>query len=120
MSERVRVGSVIDARGEAGRRAAVGGERRRHRTKVDRIEDPLPEHAQYQDFGCEVSPTCVTCPLPVCRYELPGGLASVQRRPRNSEVVDLHRRGVSVERLSQQFSLSRRSIFRILAAARSE
>lgn len=110
--------SVLDAPSTARRPVPEPGERRRHRTKVDRIEDPLPEHAQYQDLGCEVSPTCLTCPLPVCRYELPGGLASVLRRPRNSEVVTLHRSGISVERLSQQFNLSRRSIFRILAAAR--
>jgi hypothetical protein len=115
MAER---GSFQYAPGGAHRPALARGERRRHRTKVDRIEDPLPEHAQYQDSGCEVSPTCLSCPLPVCRYELPGGLASVQRRPRNSEVVALHGSGVSVERLSEQFGLSRRSIFRILAAAR--
>jgi len=112
-------GSVIDAPGKARLPLPERGERRRHRTKVDRIEDPLPEHAQYQDSGCEVSPSCLRCPLEVCRYELPGGLASVQRRPRNSEVVALHRSGVSVERLSEQFGLSRRSIFRILAAART-
>ena len=27
----------------------------------------------YQDTGCFFSQTCVTCPLPVCRYEMDPG-----------------------------------------------
>ncbi len=39
--------------------------------------DALPEHAQYRDDGCDVHPHCLTCPLPRCRYDEPGGLRSV-------------------------------------------
>lgn len=92
--------------------------RRRH-TKVDLLDDPLPEHAQYRDTGCEVAPACLKCPLPACRYELRGGLAAVRRQPRNRQVIALHQTGMSVEGLSDHFGLSRRSIFRILASSRS-
>ena len=101
----------------------AGGARpaiRRHRTKVDRLEDALPEHTVYQDLGCEVSPSCLRCPLPVCRYEVRGGLAAVRRQPRDAELIALHRSGIGVDALSRRFGLSRRSIFRILAAGRSD
>lgn len=92
---------------------------RRRPTKVDRLEDLLPEHMNYRDDGCEVSPTCLACPLPVCRYEVPGGLAALQREPRDAALLDLHKRGAGIDRLCRQFGLSRRSVFRIIAAARA-
>ncbi len=81
--------------------------------------DLLPEHMNYRDDGCEVSPTCLTCPLPVCRYEVPGGLAALQRRPRDAELLALYRAGAGIDGLCRRFGLSRRSIFRIIAAART-
>lgn len=91
---------------------------RRRPTKVDRMEDLLPEQMQYRDLGCEVSPACLECPLPVCRYEVRGGLPALQRRPRDAELLDAYRKGAGIDLLCRQFSLSRRSVFRILAAAR--
>ena len=32
--------------------------------------DALPEHASYVDDGCKVSPTCLACPLPICKYDM--------------------------------------------------
>jgi hypothetical protein len=93
---------------------------RTRRTKVDMIEDLLPEHVQYRDLGCDVSPTCLHCPLPVCRYEVRGGLAAIQRHPRDKALIARRREGASTERLCQEFRLSRRSVFRIIAAAREE
>jgi hypothetical protein len=93
---------------------------RRRATKVDLLEDLLPEHMQYRDDGCEVSPTCLSCPLPACRYEVPGGLAALRRRPRDAQMLALHQRGTGVDRLCSQFGLSRRTVFRILAAARAK
>jgi hypothetical protein len=98
-----------------GRRPA---EHRRRRTKVDRIEDPLPEHVQYRDLGCDVSPSCLNCPLLVCRYDIPGGLAALRRGPRDTAVLALHQRGADIDQLYHEFSLSRRTVFRILASAR--
>lgn len=33
----------------------------------------LPEDTVYLDDGCDIHPHCLTCPLPVCRYDVPGG-----------------------------------------------
>jgi len=85
---------------------------------VDLLEDLLPEHIQYRDSGCEVSPSCLACPLPVCRYEVRGGLAAILREPRDAQVWAAHRAGAGVDRLCRQFGLSRRTVFRILAMAR--
>ena len=77
--------------------------------------DALPEHAQYRDDGCDVHPHCLTCPLPRCRYDEPGGLRSVLIAGRNQDVVKLRLQGESVDRLASRFHLSRRTVFRILA-----
>ncbi len=77
--------------------------------------DALPEHAQYRDDGCDVHPHCLTCPLPRCRYDEPGGLRSVLIAGRDQDVVMLRLQGVSVDRLASRFRLSRRTVFRILA-----
>jgi hypothetical protein len=91
---------------------------RRRRNKVDLLEDNLPEHVHYQDSGCEVSPTCLECPLPVCRYEVPGGLSAILREPRDAEVLTARRQGTAIDGICRQFGLSRRTVFRILSAAR--
>jgi hypothetical protein len=91
---------------------------RRRPTKVDRLEDLLPEHMNYRDDGCEVSPTCLSCPLPACRYEVRGGLAAMRRRPRDAELLALHQAGAEIDRLCRRFGVSRRTVFRIIAAAR--
>ena len=31
--------------------------------------DMLPEHFPYRDDGCDVSPSCLRCPLPRCKYD---------------------------------------------------
>jgi hypothetical protein len=118
METSVRTGRA--ASGLAHRSAAIRRPlpERRRPNKVDRLEDLLPEQIQYRDDGCEVSPSCLTCPLPVCRYEVRGGLAALQRGPRDAELMDAHRKGAGIETLCRQFGLSRRTVFRILAAAR--
>ena len=77
--------------------------------------DALPEHAQYRDDGCDIHPHCLSCPLPRCRYDEPGGLRSILIAGRNQDVVKLRLQGESVDRLARRFHLSRRTVFRILA-----
>jgi hypothetical protein len=36
---------------------------------------PVPEHVAYQDTGCNLAPRCLTCPLPVCKYDSPWAAA---------------------------------------------
>ena len=77
--------------------------------------DALPEHICYRDDGCEVHSHCLSCPLPRCRYDEPGGLRSLLNSYRDQEVLALRHDGLPVEEIARRFRLSRRTVFRILA-----
>lgn len=79
--------------------------------------DSLPEFTRYRDDGCEVSESCLSCPLPRCRYEEPGGLRAIMNEARDSEIIELRGRGVSVDVLAERFGVSRRTVFRILGTS---
>jgi len=101
-------GLQMPPRGPAGRAQARGtGKPRRSR-------DALPENTRYRDDGCSVSRSCFTCPLPRCRYEEPGGLRAVLNQQRDSQILELRAGGASVEELAVRFSVSRRTVFRVL------
>lgn len=96
----------------------AGQRERRLRTRAD----ALPEYTHYRDDGCDIHPHCLSCPLPRCRYEEPGGLRALLNQRRDGEIVELRQRGVPVAVLAHRFGVSRRTVFRILertAAARS-
>jgi len=91
-------------------------EARRRYTRVR--ADALPEYTHYRDDGCEVHPHCLSCPLPRCRYEEPGGLRALLNERRDREIVELRLRGASVEELANRFGVSRRTVFRVLESYR--
>src|SRR2546426_10940407 len=57
--------------------------------------DSLPERTGYRDDGCELHPQCLTCPLPRCRYDEPGGLTGLLHGLRGPRIVGLKARGVA-------------------------
>jgi AraC-like DNA-binding protein len=84
-------------------------------------EDALPEHIQYRDEGCELSPSCLKCPLPFCRYDHPGGLRHIRNRGRDSEIIRLrYRERLPINALARRFGVSRRTVFRVLKRANRE
>ena len=54
-------------------------------------ERQLPENATYRDDGCDLHPRCLTCPLPVCRYDIPGGKRAVLNLYRDQTIARLRR-----------------------------
>jgi hypothetical protein len=83
--------------------------------------DALPEHTNYRDSGCDLHPSCLSCPLVRCRYDEPGGSRHLLSRDRDNEVLNLQRGGNrSIEQIARHVGVSRRTVFRILARARSE
>jgi hypothetical protein len=78
-------------------------------------DDALPEHMRYQDDGCELSPSCIRCPLAVCRYDQPGGARRLVRNLRQHDLRRLADDGVPVDTLAAQFGMTRRSVYRVLA-----
>ena len=81
--------------------------------------DPLPEHHTYRDDGCEVSPSCLRCPLPQCKHDEPGWYRRQQRSQRDRTIRRLRsREGLSVSQLAHRFGVSKRTVFRVLHGAR--
>lgn len=59
--------------------------------KIDKEQETPPEH-YYKDDGCSISPKCLSCPLPVCRYDGKEGRIAYQNyvknlKPKNRDVV---------------------------------
>jgi hypothetical protein len=82
--------------------------------------DALPENTEYVDRGCDLYPSCLSCPLPRCRYEERGGAAGMLRDGRDAAILRLSGHdGVSVDRLAEMFGLSRRTILRAGGPGRS-
>jgi DNA-binding CsgD family transcriptional regulator len=87
------------------------------------MSDRLPEETEYRDDGCRVHPSCLSCPLPSCIYEERAGLRDgkltrrrASLRARDMEVVRLVAAGWTTKDVGDTFGLSRRQVFRILAA----
>jgi hypothetical protein len=83
-------------------------------------QDALPEFTRYRDEGCDLYPSCLTCPLPRCRYDKPGGARAILNLRRDREIRRLRRRqGLPVDMLARRYGVSRRTVFRILRKGRS-
>jgi len=77
--------------------------------------DALPENLRYRDEGCDLSPSCLNCRLPVCRYDHPSGTRRLRTLGRDQEIVRLRRRErLPIDALARRFDVSRRTVFRIL------
>lgn len=105
---------LLDRRGSLGGTLATAVDRAPERKYARVRSDSLPEQTRYRDDGCEVSPSCLDCPLPRCRYEEPGGLRGMINGYRDRQIVESRLNGEPVETLAERHGLSRRTIFRIL------
>lgn len=79
--------------------------------------DALPEEIDYRDDGCDIHPRCLTCPLPRCRYDEPGGVRAMLNAYRDQQIVALRRDGAPIDQIAERYDLSRRTVFRILSSA---
>jgi len=74
----------------------------------------------YRDEGCELSPSCLRCPLPCCAYELEGGVNRIIKSRRNAKIVDQAKKGASQGSIAKNMNISRRTVQRIIQAHRRE
>jgi hypothetical protein len=79
----------------------------------------LPEHTRYIDSGCDVHPSCLSCPLVRCRYDDPRGVPGLLSLDRDRGILALRREGRPISLIAQRFGISRRTVFRVLAADRA-
>lgn len=87
--------------------------RRAGHTYVPR-RDALPEFTVYTDTGCEVSASCLKCPLAVCRYDVVGGIRSIRSEGRGGEIGSLLDEGLSFNEIAARLHVSARTIYRVL------
>ena len=82
-------------------------------------DDALPEHLHYRDDGCDLFAACLSCPLPHCRYDVPGGARTMLNRVRGHDIRRMrHDDGVAVDEIARHFRVSRRTVFRVLQSAK--
>ena len=75
----------------------------------------------HQDNGCEVSTSCLACPLPACKHDNPLFYQRWRRQVRDRHIVrQMKQRGLSVSRAALVFQVTERTIFRIIARVRKE
>jgi hypothetical protein len=76
--------------------------------------DARPEEYPYRDDGCEISASCLTCPLPQCKYDNPRWFRSeIYKRRYRLVLMALYEDGLSVKEAASRFQVSQRTIFRI-------
>ncbi len=82
--------------------------------QVVRKEAPVPVFSPASD-GCEVSRSCLDCPLPLCRYEDPYWRREWNLVWRHQAIAAAVReQGKTVNEVAKEFGIARRSVFRIL------
>lgn len=105
-------------------------EKKRRLPSVDR----LPEHTHYQDTGCAISPSCLSCPLEQCIFDEPIGGRGAAQQTRDEAIflryrtmAEQARRGgqasckaPDVRSLATDFNVSRRTIHRVVQRMRQQ
>lgn len=76
----------------------------------------LPEEVDWKDTGCDVSPSCLACPLHRCRYEMPAKVAGMLARL--PQILELQEQGLTQREIGERLGVSRRGVQRSLSAAR--
>ncbi len=74
----------------------------------------LPENTIYEDTGCELAPSCLACPLAICKYDDPNWGPRSKLVMRNKEIARLFERGESVAAIAKQINVSSRTVYRVV------
>lgn len=81
--------------------------------------DDASEFYHYEDTGCEASDSCLDCPLPRCKYDDPAWYQRNRRLARDFRIVHVMRQeALSVEETAARFSVTARTVFRIIQRCR--
>ena len=78
----------------------------------------LPEVHRYEDTGCDVAPSCLRCPLPMCRYDHPQGIRGVLNVARDVEIVRRRDGGENAMVTSEAMGIGLRLVFHVLQQER--
>jgi len=91
------------------------------REELELAADRLPDYSEYIDRGCNLSPSCLRYPLPRCRHDLEAQGSRSARMLRDREILRQRTTaGKSVAELATEFTLSKRTIQRIIRRLSNE
>ena len=77
--------------------------------------DLPPEFCHYRDEGCELTVSCLSCPLPACIYDQPRGRQRWLKKARDRQIARLFATsGKSIKELALEFGVSERTVQRAL------
>ena len=76
--------------------------------------DTLPENTRYKDDGCDVSSSCLECPLPLCKYDDPGWMERESKRVRDDSIYRARLDGDSVRDIALRYGVSARTVHRVI------
>lgn len=77
------------------------------------------DDVSYADTGCDVHPSCLSCPLVRCRYEVAGGVRALRNRERDAKITRLRAQGLTGPQVAEQMGVSLRTVMRAGEARRA-
>ena len=86
-----------------------------NRTNAETFADKgLPENYNYVDTGCELAPSCLECPLAICKYDDPTWHSRSRTVMRDQEIVRLRTKGLRVADIAKIAKTSDRTVYRVI------
>ena len=74
----------------------------------------LPENTVYEDTGCDLAPSCLECPLALCKYDDPNGARYDRTVMRDTEIMRLFAEGLKVSAIASIVNISSRTAYRVI------
>ena len=71
------------------------------------------------DKGCNIAPSCLNCPLPVCKYDLPESerqwtVRAAKKESVRLEIMSMHSQGASTQAIATAVQLTTRTVRRAI------
>ena len=74
----------------------------------------LPENTVYEDTGCDLAPSCLECPLALCKYDDPNVARYDRAVMRDTEIMRLFAEGFKVSAIALKVNISSRTVYRVI------
>lgn len=87
--------------------------KRKRLTSSYSTDKGLPENYDYTDTGCDLAPSCLECPLALCKYDDPNWGRRNRTAMRDQEIVRLRGQGLKVSQIAKIVKTSERTVYRV-------
>ncbi len=82
--------------------------------------EPDPLMPQLIEDGCEVTESCLECPLPQCKFDDPAGYRAIKQKQKDQERCKIiNEEGLSIEQAADRFGVTPQTMYRIQARVRT-